>query len=295
MDMIASYITYLTEDKKLSDNTVASYERDIRLYQRYLDDERRDITKATTSVLLGYLNYQHGIGKKPASISRSIASLRSFYAFLCKKGLCGANPADDISSYKPEKRLPEILTNQEVTLLLEQPTGIDMKSLRDKAMLELLYATGIRVTELVMLDMGDVDLDGGYLLCRGGRKQRVIPLHSDAKSAIMQYMVKARELMVVDPNETALFVNLGGKRLTRQGFWKIIKHYRDEAHIDKALTPHTLRHSFAAHLYENGAPLKSIQEMLGHQTLSSTQVYAELSGKRMREVYQSAHPRANRG
>ncbi len=290
--MINEFTNYLRRERKLSENTIESYKHDIVAFFRYLDIRKCEPLKVTTTVMLDYLTEQDKMGKKSTTITRSIASIRSFYNHMIDTGAMLVNPVSEIHSFKPPRKLPQILTNHEVNLLLDQPTGQDLKSLRDKAMLEVLYATGIRVSELVMLDLDDLDAESGFVICRSEGKDRAIPLHDDAKYALEQYLSKARELLLADKNEKALFVNINGKRLSRQGFWKIIKHYRDEAHIEKELTPHTLRHSFAAHLYENGAPLKSIQEMLGHQTITSTQIYATLTKHKIKEVYKNAHPRA---
>ena len=202
------------------------------------------------------------------------------------------NPVRNIKLEKTEKKLPQILSGKEVELLLEQPKCSDMKGYRDKAMLEVLYATGIRVSELINLNYDDVSLSGGFLRCTGGGKTRIIPLYPEALQALADYMEDVRPKMIADPSEQSLFVNISGERMSRQGFWKIIKFYQEKAHIDKDITPHTLRHSFAAHLLENGADLRSIQEMLGHSDISSTQVYAQLVKQNLKAVYNKYHPKA---
>ena len=231
-------------------------------------------------------------GKSPATVTRSLASIKSFYAYLQSKGILEQNPVLSIHVVKAEKKLPQILSGKEVELLLDQPKQTDLKGYRDKAMLELLYATGIRVSELIALNVDDVNLSVDFVRCSSGNKQRVIPLYPAAVRALDAYLNEVRPNMIADPNETALFVNLYGERMSRQGFWKIIKHYQQTAGIEKDITPHTLRHSFAAHLLENGADLKSIQEMLGHSDISSTQIYAQLVKQNLKSVYNKFHPKA---
>ena len=225
-------------------------------------------------------------------ISRSVASLKCFYNHLLTSGKIKNTPVTDIALEKAVKKLPQILTSKEVELLLEQPQCTDMKGYRDRAMLELLYATGIRVTELISLDASDVNIAAGFVRCRSKDKARLIPLYPAAVKAIKEYMQNVRSQMIALPDETALFVNMNGERMSRQGFWKIIKYYQNKAGIEKDITPHTLRHSFAAHLLENGADLRSISEMLGHADISSTQVYTQLVKKQLKDVYIKAHPRA---
>jgi integrase/recombinase XerD len=225
-------------------------------------------------------------------VSRSLASIKSLYNFLLSQERIEENPAAEIQSVKAEKKLPQILTGKEVELLLEQPKCTDMKGYRDKAMLELLYATGIRVSELISLNVSDVSLDGGFIKCTNKDKERIIPLYPAAIKALSDYMKDIRPNMIASYDETALFVNLSGERMSRQGFWKIIKHYQETAQIDKDITPHTLRHSFATHLLENGADLRSIQEMLGHSDISSTQIYAQLVKQNLKYVYNKYHPKA---
>ena len=231
------------------------------------------------------------MGKAPTSVSRVIASTRSFYRYLCSKKMCDINPVEKVHALKSERKLPQILTGDEIQLLLAQPSGKDFKGKRDKAMLELLYATGIRVTELVSLDIGDINLEIGYIICKRQTKERIIPIYPRAASALKEYINDERNFML-DESSDALFVNTNGTRLTRQGFWKIIKSYAEKANINKDITPHTLRHSFAAHLLENGADIKSLQEMLGHADVSSTQIYTSIIKNKINEVYKNAHPLA---
>jgi integrase/recombinase XerD len=238
--------------------------------------------------------YLQKSGKSGSTISRFLASVRCFFQYLISAGYASGNPASGIKLKREKKQLPEILTNAEVELLLNQPSCIDFKGFRDKAMLEILYATGIRVTELISLNIGDINLDLGVLYCRGTAegKNRIIPIYPAAVKSVAQYLVQSRGILLSDDINSPIFVNLSGNRLTRQGFWKIIKMYSAQACIKKRITPHTLRHSFAAHLLENGADLKSIQEMLGHADISSTQIYAQILKNRYRDVYNKCHPRA---
>lgn len=292
-DYLALYENHLLNNKHASSNTVASYLRDLRQFQDYVrasyDEELPELGREAISAYFGAMS---GSGKSPATVTRSLASIKGFYAFLQTEGYVAQNPVLAIRVVKAEKKLPQILTGREVELLLDQPKQTDMKGYRDKAMLELLYATGIRVSELIALDVDDVNLSVEFVRCSKGAKQRVIPLYPAAVRALESYIHEVRPNMIADPNETALFVNLYGERMSRQGFWKIIKHYQGTAGIEKDITPHTLRHSFAAHLLENGADLKSIQEMLGHSDISSTQIYAQLVKQNLKSVYNKFHPRA---
>ena len=225
-------------------------------------------------------------------MTRSTASIRSFYNYMLREGRVKTNPAKAVTSQKVERKYPEILTNREVELFLEQPKCVDEKGFRDHAMLELLYATGIRVSELIGLNVEDVNLTVGFIRCTTHGKERIIPLYTAAVKALREYMEKIRPRIIADENQQALFVNMSGERMSRQGFWKIIKYYQEKAEINKDITPHTLRHSFAVHLLENGADLRSIQEMLGHADISSTQIYTHVIQKQLKDVYNKAHPRA---
>ena len=231
-------------------------------------------------------------GKKSSSISRCIASIRSFYQFVLKRKKIKVDPTLNIQAPKIEKRVPNVLTSKEVELLLEQPKDVDLKGTRDKAMLEFAYATGMRVTEIISLNLEDVNLEEGYVTCHTGNKQRTIPLGTMALTALKEYIQDARDILIKTDDEQALFVNINGKRLTRQGFWKIIKYYKEQAHITKDITPHVLRHSFATHLLQNGADLKAIQTMLGHSDISSTQIYMQFQDGGLKDIYKKAHPRA---
>ena len=232
-------------------------------------------------------------GRSASTVTRSVASLKCFYNYLVYEGAVSQDPAKSIVSAKFERKLPQILTGKEVELLLEQPECSDLKGYRDRAMLELLYATGIRVSELIALDATDLNLGSGFIRCRSGNRERTIPLYPAAIEALSKYVKSIRPQMTNSLGEQSLFVNMNGERMSRQGFWKIIKHYQNKAKIKKEITPHTLRHSFAAHLLENGADLRSIQEMLGHADISSTQIYTQIVKQRLRDVYRKAHPRAN--
>lgn len=292
-DYLALYEDHLLNNKHASANTVASYMRDVRQFEQYvarnLDGDLSAVNKDRITV---YFASMTNNGKSPATVARSLASIKGFYTFLQQEGIVEQNPVLSVHVVKAEKKLPQILTGKEVELLLDQPHQTDLKGYRDKAMLEVLYATGIRVSELISLNVDDVNLSVEFVKCSSGAKQRVIPLYPAAVRALEAYISEARPNMIADPNETALFVNLYGERMSRQGFWKIIKHYQQTAGIEKDITPHTLRHSFAAHLLENGADLKSIQEMLGHSDISSTQIYAQLVKQNLKSVYNKFHPKA---
>lgn len=294
IDFISAYENFLLNIKRSSENTVTSYMRDIRQFASYAEEELdvplNDISGDQVS---GYMAWMTGHGKSAATVSRSLASIKSFYGYLMNEGHIDSNPVRNIHVVKAEKKLPQILTGKEVELLLAQPQCKDMKGYRDKAMLELLYATGIRVSELIGLKLDDVNVSAGFIRCGTGDKTRIIPLYPAAVKALSDYINNVRPNMIADPLETFLFVNLNGEQMSRQGFWKIIKHYQQTANISKDITPHTLRHSFAAHLLENGADLRSIQEMLGHSDISSTQVYAQLVKQNLKSVYNKYHPKAS--
>lgn len=290
---IALFEKYLLEEKKASANTLSSYLRDIRQLGDYLSTHTdSEIINATEEDLAGYIAMLRSNGKSVATVSRSIASIKSLYSHLFIKQLITVNPTHSLVPDKSTQKLPEILTSKEVELLLEQPECIDAKGYRDKAMLELLYATGIRVTELIDLNIGDVNLEAGVIRCHSRNKERFIPMYSAAVKALSDYITLVRPQMIAMPDEQSLFVNVGGERMSRQGFWKIVKYYQKKANIEKDITPHTLRHSFAAHLLENGADIHAIQEMLGHADISSTHMYSQLVKKQLKDVYNKAHPRA---
>lgn len=293
-ESIDVFYKYLTEVKKASQNTLSSYMRDVRQLSDYLAAHvDLNLDQVTEDDLSGYVAWLKGNGKSVATVSRAIASLKSFYGVLVSEKCIESNPATKLVPDKATQKLPQILTSKEVELLLEQPSCTDAKGYRDRAMLELLYATGIRVSELISLDINDVNISGGVIRCLSKDKERLIPVHQTAVKALSEYIEFIRPQMIALPTEPALFVNVNGERMSRQGFWKIIKAYQQKAHIDKPITPHTLRHSFAAHLLENGADIHAIQEMLGHADISSTQIYSQLVKKQLKDVYNKAHPRAN--
>ena len=286
------YEEYLVAEKHASKNTVASYLRDVTQFSDYLNARNSGLLEATAETVRSYMDWMLSRGKSAASVTRFLAAVKSFYNFQMFSGKVKTNPAKGVSAAKVERKYPEILTSKEVDLFLEQPQCVDAKGFRDHAMLELLYATGIRVSELITLDLDDLNMAAGFIHCSSKGKERIIPLYRTAVKALQDYVWKIRPQLVSDPEETALFVNMNGERMSSQGFWKIIKHYQEKAGIEKEITPHTLRHSFAAHLLENGADLRSIQEMLGHADISSTQIYTHVVKGNLKDVYQRAHPRA---
>ena len=292
MEYLTEYERYLAERKKASPNTLSSYLRDIQQYLAWLSEEGLTPEQAAQSDVERYIKVLTSKGKSAATVTRSLASLKSFYTYLLGTGRVLVNPAKGPAPAKVERKLPHILTAKEVELFLEQPDASDAKGCRDRAMLELLYATGIRVSELIGLNLDNVNLSASFIRCSSRGKERIIPLYPAAVRALQDYLEHVRPQVIEHVDERALFVNMNGERMSRQGFWKIIKHYQETAGIQKDITPHTLRHSFAAHLLENGADLHSIQEMLGHADISSTQIYAQLVNQKLKDVYQKAHPRA---
>ena len=289
---IKLFLEFLENDKKLSSNTLQSYKRDITQYQEYIDKNGLNYLKINHEEIDKYFESLKDMNKKTSTISRNLATIRSFYQFLLRTKKIKKDPTIGVQSPKVEKKVPSILTSKEVELLLEQPKNIDLKGIRDKAMLEFAYATGMRVTEIISLDISDCNLEQGYVVCKNGFKTRNIPLGSLSLKALKDYIEKARPILIKDDSVDALFVNINGKRLTRQGFWKIVKFYKEQAHISKEITPHVLRHSFATHLLQNGADLKAIQTMLGHSDISSTQVYMQFQNENLKDIYKKAHPRA---
>jgi integrase/recombinase XerD len=294
LDLIHAYENYLTKVKQASANTVSSYIRDIRQFSVWLRmNTEVNVVEASQVNIADYISAMQEEGRSGATISRSLASLKNFYAYLVSSGFLETSPVPaGIHVERGEKKLPQILTGKEVELLLAQPICEDAKGFRDKAMLEVMYATGIRVTELIDLDITDVNLDLGIIKCVREKKSRIIPLYPAALKALNLYIREVRDTMLAVPDEPALFVNVGGSRMSRQGFWKILKHYQSTARIDKEITPHTLRHSFAVHLLENGADLGSVQELMGHSDISSTQMYANLINNKLKSVYDKCHPKS---
>ena len=289
LDLIKAYENYLSKVKKASANTISSYMRDIRQFAEWLDI---DVLEASQLNISQYLQFMERDGRSAATISRTLASLKNFYSYLVSSGFCEKTPVTDIRVSRGEKKLPQILTGREIELLLSQPVCVDAKGYRDKAMLEVMYATGMRVSELIDLDLDDVNLEQGIIKCTTAKKTRIIPLYPAALRALTIYIRDIRESMLAAVDETALFVNINGSRMSRQGFWKILKHYQATAHIDKEITPHTLRHSFAVHLLENGADIGSLQELMGHCDISSTQMYTHMINKKLKSVYEKCHPKA---
>lgn len=294
LDLIHAYENYLSKVKQAPGNTVSSYMRDVRQFAQWLsENENADILNASQLNISTYLSFLQEEGKSAATASRTLASLKNFYAYVVSTGFLEKSPiSGDIHVDRGERKLPQILTGREVEQLLSQPSCVDPKGFRDKAMLEVMYATGIRVTELISLNTEDVNLELGVIHCGSGKKSRAIPLYPAALRSLSVYMKDVRSLMVSDPGENALFVNVGGARMSRQGFWKLLKYYQSKAGIDKEITPHTLRHSFAVHLLENGADLGSLQELMGHSDISSTQMYTHMVNQKLKAVYEKCHPKA---
>lgn len=286
------FIQYIHDVKKASVNTELSYKRDLGKVCDYLTAHGvTSFADVREAHLEGYMSYLEENHFSAATISRNVASVKALYHYMLREGIVTEDVSAVLRSPKIEKKLPEIMSTQEVVRLLEQPSGDSLKEIRDKAMLELLYATGIRVTELISLKITDVNIGMNFIMCRDGNKERVVPFGNVAKQAMVRYIDQARDAMMEGELSDVLFVNCSGQPMSRQGFWKLIKHYAKKAGIEADITPHTLRHSFAAHLVENGADLRSVQEMLGHSDISTTQIYANLNHKRLREVYAKTHPR----
>lgn len=294
LDFIHAYENYLVTVKQASDNTVSSYIRDVRQFIDWLPaNSEAGILSVSQSDISSYLSFLKEEGKSGATISRSLASIKNFYQYVVSSGSLEQSPvSEDLHVERGEKKLPYILTGQEVELLLAQPVDSDAKGCRDKAMLEVMYATGMRVTELIDLNIEDVNLEIGSVRCGGSKNSRMIPLYPAAQNALSHYIASARIQFSPQEDEHSLFVNVSGTRMSRQGFWKILKFYQAKAGIEKEITPHTLRHSFAVHLLENGADLGSLQELMGHSDISSTQLYTHMVNQKLKDVYQKCHPKA---
>ena len=289
---IKLFLQFLENEKRASANTLQSYKRDILQYQEYINENGLNYLKVDCDDLNSYFEYLKKQGRKTSTISRAIASVRAFYQFLVRTKKNKKDPTAEVKTPKIEKKVPSILTQKEVELLLDQPKCVDLKGIRDKAMLEFTYATGMRVSEIIALNIEDVNLEDEFVFCHYGYKKRTIPLGKMAVKTLADYIKRARPILIKTEEEKALFVNLSGERLTRQGFWKIVKYYKEQANITKDITPHVLRHSFATHLLQNGAELKAIQMMLGHSDISSTQVYMQFQNENIKDVYNKTHPRA---
>ena len=293
LDLVRAYENYLSKVKNASANTIASYIRDIRQFSEWLRAECGvDVVEATQLNIGTYLSYLNEVGKSSATVSRCLASLKNFYSYVVSSGFLEQTPVVEIKVERGEKKPPSFLEKNEIDLLLAQPVCVDAKGYRDKAMLEVMYATGIRVTELIDLNLADVNLDLGVIKCVGIKKSRAIPLYPAAINALRTYVENYRSHMLADPSDSALFVNVNGVRMSRQGFWKILKHYQETARIDKEITPHSLRHSFAVHLLKNGADIGSVQELMGHSDISSTQLYTNVISNNLKSVYDKFHPKA---
>ena len=286
--VMTEYLNFLKNTKKSSDNTIQAYKRDLNFFFEYLNKNKIEYLNVEYDDIQKYIEELNNEGRKAASISRRLATLRSFSGYLLKKKLIKSIPTNKVNTPKVEKKAPMILTSDEVEILLSQPKSDDLKGIRDKAMLEFAYATGMKVSEIINLDLKDVNLVDSYVVCNEGYSKRVVPLGRISKEALVEYLDNSRPYLLKTDDEKPLFVNVMGNRLTRQGFWKIIKQYQEQAHIEKEITPHVLRHSFATHLLQNGADMRAVQTMLGHTDIASTQVYMKL----IDDQYKENHPRA---
>lgn len=294
-EYITLFLYYLKDVKLASDNTIQSYERDLRYFLKYLERiQVEDVKQLTDKHIKVYLELMSDGQKSTATISRTLASIRALCQYLIREGMINENPARVIALPKIDKKIPKILTESQITCLLEQPNVNDIKGIRDRAMLELIYATGIRVSELIGLKVTDINLQQGYIICRDSQKERTIPIGKSAITALNHYLIQVRHILLKDHLENALFVNFNGHHMTRQGFWKILKSYAKALNLSGEITPHMLRHSFAAHLVQNGANLKSVQQMLGHSDIATTQVYMQLNKEteELKDIYNKSHPRA---
>lgn len=289
---IRGYIDYLRSKRDASYNTMISYERDLRKLTEFLvRQEIDDVSEVNETVLNSYILFLEREGKAPSTVSRSIASLKGFFEYCQKQGKIETDPAENLKPPKVEKKFPQTFTIMEMQKLMEGPNLSSDKGVRDRAMLELLYATGIRVSELISLKVEDVNLSMEYLVCHEKSRDRIIPFGAAAKEALVHYMDSTRERMIEGVESEYLFVNCSGKSMSRQGFWKLIKFYADKAGIEKEITPHTFRHSFAAHLLENGADVQSVKKMMGHADTAAAQMYVDMQAANMRDVYKKFHPR----
>lgn len=278
--------------RQASQNTIASYERDIMQFSNYFESKNKKIFDLTNEDMQEYIDHLIAAGKSNSTISRSTASIKSLYRYLLNKNLVEENIAESVEAPKVDRKEPMILTESEIELLLEQPDLSELKGQRDKAMLEILYATGIRVTELISLKLEDVNLTNGYIKVKKKNSERHIPLGNLSLKCLKEYINKVRPLLIRTEEEKTLFINTNGQKMTRQGYWKILKQYKEQAKIDKEITPHTIRHSFAVHMLQNGAEIKTVQELLGHTDVASTMMYTQMSSLNLKEDYLKSHPRA---
>lgn len=278
--------------RQASANTIASYERDIMQFSNYFESQNKKIFDLNKDDMQEYINYLMNAGKSNSTISRCTASIKSLYRYLLNKNLVEENIAENIEAPKVDRKEPMILTSKEIEMLLEQPDLSELKGQRDKAMLEILYATGIRVTELISLRLDDVNLTNGYIKVKKKNTERHIPLGNLSLKCLKEYINKVRPLLIRTEEEKTLFINTNGQKMTRQGYWKILKQYKDQAKIDKEITPHTIRHSFAVHMLQNGAEVKTVQELLGHTDVASTMMYTQMANLEVKDEYFGTHPRA---
>ena len=275
-DPLKTYELYLRNCKEASEHTISAYMRDVMKFSHYVSQQFFSLEQVKHQDVEVYSQNLLEQGKSPATVTRAISALKSFYNYLLEQKLVPENPVDAVVFIKVERKLPHILTGEEVELFLKQPDGGDIKGIRDRAMLELLYATGLRVSELVAMDLSNLDLKNGLIHCGEREKQRSIPILPETVQHLSHYLKHSRPHLIDDPDTQALFVNMNGERMSRQGFWKLIKYYREKAGIQAEITPHTLRHSFAAHLLEDGADIHTVREMMGHSDISSTHIYSKL-------------------
>jgi len=299
-EAIDSFLNYLGVEKGFSSNTIDAYRNDLHQLASFVKEEaaRRGTILPWTGFdrqsMLSYLSDLKQRRYAPTTVARKVAAIKSFFSFLVAEGIIRDNPTRGVPSPKVGKSLPKPISVSQARLLLEQPAKLStLEAKRDRAMLELLYATGMRVSELVSLNLADIDTDGGYVRCFGkGHKERLIPIHSRAAQVLKEYLAEGRPHLTHDSEEKALFLNRRGERLTRQGFWQKLKGYAKSAELGTEITPHTLRHSFATHMLSGGADLRSVQELLGHANISTTQVYTHLTTDHIRRAYEKSHPRA---
>ncbi|SHH30907.1 tyrosine recombinase XerD subunit [Thermosyntropha lipolytica DSM 11003] len=289
------FMAYLTYERGLSPNSVAAYNRDLEKFYAFLQEKgmNNKIEDIGRDDILEFLAWQLNHGMAHTSVARSLSCLKSFYKFLQMEGYIEKNPVLNLETPKVKRKLPAVLSVEEIEKIMQQPNVLTPLGIRDRAMLELMYGTGVRVSELLSLKLDDINLTAGFLRCLGkGSKERIVPVNKTALDWVQRYLARARNFLIKNHLEKSLFVNANGRRMSRQGFFKILARYAEQAGIKKEVTPHTLRHSFATHLLENGADLRVVQELLGHADISTTQIYTHLTTSRLREIYNRCHPRA---